>query len=145
MYARLWRVYAAPMKPAPQYLYLGKHMFFASPELAEEFQKHIETLMEKAQHHGHLDTKENQLFYATNTHSARVPVREGHSKDTPGITALDLRIAIRVEALWDKWLEQGKAKLPPPGTTDSGIEVRNIVGFGISALRKSENPTPPSS
>ena len=62
-------------------------------------------------------------------------MRKNQPEEVPGITPLDARIAIRVEELWDEWLKQGKATLPPPGTTDSGIEVQNIVVFGLRSLR----------
>lgn len=161
LYARFWRVYAVPWNSKPQHLYLGKHMFFASQELAREFQQRIETFMEKTkvrcivapdivclanplfQHHGRLDRKENQLFYATNTHSAvtRDPqyIQRRKQTQTPGVTAFDVRIAIRVEELWDEWFSQRKAILPPPGTVDFGIEVGSIVGFGLRCLQETRS------
>lgn len=121
-------------------------MFFTNPQWAEEFQKHIELFMEKTQHHGHIDRRGYQLFYATNTHSAishDLDSSKGGGKiEAPGITALDVRIAIRVEELWDKWLREGKTMLPPPGTTDSGVEVMSITGFAVrSIMRTNAKPS----
>ena len=59
--------------------------------------------------------------------------------EEPGITLLDIRIALRVEKLWEKYLENGKAILPPPGISSPGYEIRTIVGYGLKVQGLREN------
>lgn len=79
------------------------------------------------------------MFYATNTHSAYVQrllsaTEWSQTYHEPGITLLDVRMAIRVEELWEKYIEEGKAILPPPGTLDPGVQVMSVMGYGLTAL-----------
>lgn len=76
-------------------------------------------------------------MYATQTHAAsrvlnvrefaearqNVPIR-------PGITLHDVRMALRVERVWHRLYEDGRALLPPPEARFPGWEPDTLVEFG---------------
>ncbi|EKM54706.1 uncharacterized protein PHACADRAFT_175217 [Phanerochaete carnosa HHB-10118-sp] len=133
LYSRLWRVYLRFDTGEPRrkrQLFFGKHMVFVNADYAEEYVKGLKVLMEKAAHDGHVQQVENNVFYATNTHSAKRDAEARH--EVPGITYHDIRLAIKAEKLWEEYAVSAKATIQSGSLGDSGVMVESIRAFGTS-------------
>lgn len=71
----------------------------------------------------------NNVFYATNTHSA---VAVDPEKEIPGITHHDIRLALKAEKMWEEHFVSGKAVLPPASVRPPGALVKSIRSYGLS-------------
>ncbi|GJE92739.1 hypothetical protein PsYK624_088950 [Phanerochaete sordida] len=142
LYERMWRVITRYKERPEQHfmkrdLYFGKHMVFREARWAEEFVEELNVLMNKAVHHGHVERVQNNVFYATNTHSALRNPRSESEK--PGITLHDVRVAIRAEKLWEKYHAAKKATVPA-GLYDPGSVVESIQDYALQIPRKHRRP-----
>ena len=66
------------------------------------------------QHHGVADRlNPRTLLYRMNTHSAITSAKTDSEtpREVPGITLLDVRLAIRLERVWDEYVRSGRAEL----------------------------------
>lgn len=57
--------------------------------------------------------------------------KDGKPIVTPGITMHDIRLAMRIEKLWDKFWEKGRARLPRQGWTFTGRKRLTVRYWGV--------------
>lgn len=73
------------------------------------------------------------------THDAYVKSNEDGPIVTPGITMHDIRVAFRIEKLWNHYWGQGKARLPRKGWVFTGQRSMAIRFWGELYARLSPN------
>ncbi|KAI0088135.1 hypothetical protein BDY19DRAFT_994539 [Irpex rosettiformis] len=140
LFSRQWSVarYKPPeTKIKVHYQLLSKLFVFQRERDASEFSMGVTQIVNKMAHHPTIHKlRGRQVIFRILTHDAYVRPDEGSPYVVaPGLTMHDIRVAMRIEKLWDKFWQKGRARLPRQGWKFLGRRKLAIRYWGIREAR----------
>ncbi|KAI0684941.1 hypothetical protein BC835DRAFT_1523662 [Cytidiella melzeri] len=139
LYSRQWKIakYLPPESTKRiHYQLLSKFFVFRTEKDAMEFSMGITEIVNKMAHHPTIfKLREKTIIFRILTHDAYVELDENGPIVVPGVTMHDIRVAMRLEKLWEKYWAQGKAKLPRLGWKLKGHKRTAVRYWGIRVAK----------
>jgi len=128
------------MKRKITYQVLSKLFISDKDKDAMDFSLDVTTIANKMVHHPTIfKVRGNTVVFRTLTHEAFVSMPDDRHERVPGITMHDIRIAYRLEKLWEKYWAQGKARMPRKGWKWTGRKRASVGAWGKLYARLSLN------